>query len=1508
MNCQISPQPSLAIYYGGPFISPTINIAVSGGTNPTCTGTSVTFTATAINTGTDPIYQWKKDGVTVGTGTTYIDSGTTGGNITCSITGASTGVITCATPVTVTSSGINLIINNPTAPTITCPSAITVAANHVGSTYIGNVGKATAADNCVTPTISGPVPAGPYSLGTTTVTWTVTDSAGQTATCTQNVTVIMPPSIMTFSPASGPIGSSVTITGSGFNPIAAQNIVFFGATQATVTAASETSLTVTVPLGATYQFLSVTNLAQNLTTYSAVPFNVTLAGSTSFLPKLDFTSGTNPHSVSSGDLDGDGKPDVVVINITTRILSVFRNTSTSGAVSFAPKVDINIVSDARSVSMGDLDGDGKLDLALANWSSNTVSVLRNTSSLGTVTFAPKIDFATGVNPPSVAIGDLNSDGKPELVVANYGSNSVSVFRNTSTLGVLSFASKTDFTTGVNPYSVSLGDIDGDGKPDLASANQGSNDASVLLNTSTSGLLNFATKVDFATGTTATSVSIGDINGDGKADLAVANYNSNNVSIYSNTSTIGTVSFATKVDLVTGTNPLAVIIGDVDGNGRPDLVVANFGGSTASIFRNTSTSSAVSFAAKVDITTGSAPISVRLCDIDGDGRPDLAVANYSSNNVSVIRQDLPCTIPTISCPGNQTANTTTNNCAATVNYTAVATGYPTPTYTYAFTGATTASGSGTGSGSSFNIGVTTVTITATNNCAQDAAICSFTVTVNAPVINVQGNSTNIIDGSPTPSTSNFTDFESVSTVSSSTRSFTIQNTGNSSLSITGISFTGTNASEFVVTTAPASSVAAGDSTTFVVKFTPTGSGIRNATIRIANNSCAINEYDFALQGTGFVQGAALSFDGVNDFVSAARPMTVTDNFTLEAWINPSVLSGVRVPVGYAGYIARFTQYNGCAIALNGNSLQFLIGGSYIATGYTFPAANQWYHVAFVRNSGTLRAYVNGVQTPSTSTQAVTTPTSFGIGCLNSPTGQFFNFSGRIDEVRLWDIVRTQAQIQAFMNCEIQVATPGLKANYQFNQGVASATNTAVTSLTDASGNNIDGTLTNFALSGATSNWIAPGGVGSGNSCTPVITEVSPGSACVNTTPVVITGAGFTGATAVSFGGTPALSFTVNTANQITAIPAGGTTGTISVTSPNGTGVSASTLTVNSIVTPTFTAVAPICSGANLSALPTTSTNGITGTWSPALNNTTTTVYTFTPTAGLCASTTTMTIVVNPNVTPTFTAVAPICSGASLSALPTTSNNGITGTWSPALNNTTTTVYTFTPTAGLCATTTTLQIEVIPNIPFYADADGDGYAFYDTITAGGPIYFCLGATIPSGYFAAANFLAYDCDDSNNAIFIGTYVWIDADGDGYALNDYSTESNPTSVCIGYSIPPGYLALESSLGLDCDDTSSSIYQFSDFFIDGDGDGYDGGEAGVCSGTTTPLGYATSSLGLDCDDSNNAIFIGTYVWIDADGDGYALNDYSTESNPTSVCIGSSIPPRNNYSARLRNKFTWFGL
>src|SRR5476651_477090 len=260
------------------------------------------------------------------------------------------------------------------------------------------------------------------------------------------------PTVTSFTPASGPVGTSVTITGTNFNTTTANNIVFFGATMATVTAASATSLTVTVPAGATYQPISVLNGATNLIGYSAAPFAITFTptkGSittTDISAKVDFATGNGPISVAIGDLDGDGKPDLAVANQGSATISVLRNTSVSGSItsgSFAPKVDFATGNSPSSVAIGDLDGDGRPDLAVANGSSSTVSVLLNTSVSGSITsgsFAAKVDFATGAQPESVAVGDLDGDGKPDLVTANRIDHTVSVLRNTSSVGSITSGS------------------------------------------------------------------------------------------------------------------------------------------------------------------------------------------------------------------------------------------------------------------------------------------------------------------------------------------------------------------------------------------------------------------------------------------------------------------------------------------------------------------------------------------------------------------------------------------------------------------------------------------------------------------------------------------------------------------------------------------------------------------------------------------------------------------------------------------------------------------------------------------------------------------------------------------------------------------------------------------------------------------------------------------------------------------------------------------------------------
>ena len=457
------------------------------------------------------------------------------------------------------------------------------------------------------------------------------------------------PAITDFNPKSGAIGTSVTITGTNFDPTPSNNIVYFGAVRAQVVSSSSTSLVVTAPLGTSYR--PITLLVNGLTAYSSAPFIITfrdegIITSLSFEPKIEFTAGAFPLGAATGDLDGDGKADIVAANSTGDSISVFRNTSTDGVISFAAKVNFASGSFPKFLAIGDIDGDGKLDIAVTNNGSNTVSIFKNISASGNVSFDSKLDFPTGIDPQGIALGDVDGDGKTDVLVTNQNSNSVSVLRNLSTGSIINFASKVDFTTGSSPLGAAIGDVDGDGKIDLAVTNSGSNTISIFKNTSTKGSVSFDAKIDFTTGTNPHGVALADVNGDCKPDAVVTNYSDNTVSIFKNKSTTGSVNFNAKIDFAAGTNPFEIAFGEIEGNGKPDFVAANSGSNTVSVFRNTSTDSTIEFAGKVNFTTGTNPSGVDLCDMDGDGRMDIVAANYGNSTISVLKKttSIPISVP------------------------------------------------------------------------------------------------------------------------------------------------------------------------------------------------------------------------------------------------------------------------------------------------------------------------------------------------------------------------------------------------------------------------------------------------------------------------------------------------------------------------------------------------------------------------------------------------------------------------------------------------------------------------------------------------------------------------------------------------------------------------------------------------------------------------------------------------------------------------------------------------
>ena len=322
--------------------------------------------------------------------------------------------------------------------------------------------------------------------------------------------------------------------------------------------------------------------------------NVGSTGTPAFAAALNLTAGQFTNSLATGDINGDGKADLVSASVTDQTFSVFLNTSVSGAIHFADKADFALGQAPTYLAVADLDGDGKPDVVVVNNLAGTISVFRNTSAGGSVSFSARVDYAVGIFPSCVAIGDLDGDGKPDLAVVNNTSNTVSLFRNNSNIGTIALAAKVDLATAAgtdDPFGIALVDLDGDGKSDLVVTNNNVNNItpavvafSIFRNASTVGNFSFAAALNFSTGN-AYRIASGDLNGDGKPDLVIATASGDaNVTIYQNKSVAGSISLGAPA-LEYSLSAFATAVGDLDGDGLPDLAVANFTGSTVWVYRN-----------------------------------------------------------------------------------------------------------------------------------------------------------------------------------------------------------------------------------------------------------------------------------------------------------------------------------------------------------------------------------------------------------------------------------------------------------------------------------------------------------------------------------------------------------------------------------------------------------------------------------------------------------------------------------------------------------------------------------------------------------------------------------------------------------------------------------------------------------------------------------------------------------------------------------------------------------
>ena len=440
--------------------------------------------------------------------------------------------------------------------------------------------------------------------------------------------------------------------------------VFIGTAVAMASTSAPQSVAVAGPLASTTT-LATTGAAGNYTFSSAVTGSWPgLFGKVSFLdtsnnnlvlgsqplfgstPKFTQLSamqtGGNPESVTVGDFNRDGKQDIAIANQTgnsiTVLLGTGAGTFTANAAAVPSTANLNGPS---TLVTGDFNADGKLDLAIANYYLNDVTILLGN---GDGTFSVKSSASTGASPVGIAMGDFNGDGKLDLAVISQRSNTVTVLIGGGDGTFLPDA--VTVPTGSFPAAIATADLNGDGKLDLAVANLGSGTVTILLG---GGDGSFTPAPSAAVGANPAQLVIADFNGDGAPDIAVANLRQGTITILLNNGP-GSGTFTVSGSTFAGNGPLGIAATDVNADGITDLMVTDFYGAGLTLLLGKGDGTFSSQA--IPMPGNAAPSAIAVADFNQDGGPDFTITDANGNTASVLLTSLVGTVAQsgISVPG------------------------------------------------------------------------------------------------------------------------------------------------------------------------------------------------------------------------------------------------------------------------------------------------------------------------------------------------------------------------------------------------------------------------------------------------------------------------------------------------------------------------------------------------------------------------------------------------------------------------------------------------------------------------------------------------------------------------------------------------------------------------------------------------------------------------------------------------------------------------------------------
>ena len=352
-------------------------------------------------------------------------------------------------------------------------------------------------------------------------------------------------------------------------------------------------------------------------------------GNGTFRTGVSYTVGRGPDCVEVADMNGDGNPDIVVANSTDNTLAVLRG---KGDGTFA-KPQFTLLgflpqqATFQAIAVADLNHDGHPDVVVTDTGStaSTFHVLLGKAGGG---FEHPKRFNTDLNPRYVRIADVDGDGNPDIIVSNLGALTVRVFFGN---GAGWFHNPRSYPApGINGevelQGFAVGDVDNDGKPEIVTVNPASLAVRMLKN---DGSGSFNPPGTHNTGHTPSAVTTGDINNDGHADVVVADSADDDVEVRLGN---GDGTFQATVSYSVGANPQRVILADVNGDGNLDLITANFGDDNVSVRLGNGDGT---FRAERRYDAGEAVVGLAVADMDQDGNPDIVAANSVVNTVSVL---------------------------------------------------------------------------------------------------------------------------------------------------------------------------------------------------------------------------------------------------------------------------------------------------------------------------------------------------------------------------------------------------------------------------------------------------------------------------------------------------------------------------------------------------------------------------------------------------------------------------------------------------------------------------------------------------------------------------------------------------------------------------------------------------------------------------------------------------------------------------------------------------------